>query len=47
MGDAVMTTAILDRILHKCEIFNIDADSWNRRLAINTKKLTETRMEIP
>jgi len=28
MGDAVMTTAILDRILHKCEIFNIDGDSW-------------------
>jgi DNA replication protein DnaC len=28
MGDAVMTTAILDRILHNCEIFNIDGDSW-------------------
>ena len=28
LGDAVMTTAILDRILHKCEIFNIDGDSW-------------------
>lgn len=28
MGDAVMTTAVLDRILHKCEIFNIDGDSW-------------------
>lgn len=28
MGDAVITTAVLDRILHKCEIFNIDGDSW-------------------
>jgi DNA replication protein DnaC len=28
LGDAVMTTAILDRILHKCEIFNLDGDSW-------------------
>lgn len=28
MGDAVITTAVLDRILHKCEVFNIDGDSW-------------------
>jgi DNA replication protein DnaC len=28
LGDAVITTAVLDRILHKCEIFNIDGDSW-------------------
>ncbi len=28
LGDSVITTAVLDRILHKCEIFNIDGDSW-------------------
>jgi DNA replication protein DnaC len=28
LGDAVMTTAVLDRLLHKCEIFNIGGDSW-------------------
>jgi len=28
LGDAVMTTAILDRVLHKCEMFNLDGDSW-------------------
>jgi len=28
LGDAVITTAVLDRILHKCEVFNIDGDSW-------------------
>jgi len=28
LGDAVMTTAVLDRVLHKCEVFNISGDSW-------------------
>jgi DNA replication protein DnaC len=28
LGDAVMTTAVLDRVLHKCEVFNIGGDSW-------------------
>lgn len=28
LGDAVMTTAVLDRLLHKCEVFNLDGDSW-------------------
>lgn len=28
LGDSVITTAVLDRILHKCEIFNLDGDSW-------------------
>jgi len=28
MGDAVVTTAVLDRLLHHCEIFNLDGDSW-------------------
>lgn len=28
LGDVVMTTAVLDRLLHKCEIFNLGGDSW-------------------
>jgi len=28
LGDQVVTAAIMDRLLHKCEIFNIDGDSW-------------------
>jgi len=28
MGDPVATTAILDRMLHKCEIFNLEGESW-------------------
>jgi len=28
LGDVVMTTAVLDRVLHKCEVFNIGGDSW-------------------
>lgn len=28
LGDNVVTAAIMDRLLHKCEIFNIDGGSW-------------------
>jgi len=28
LGDAVVTTAVLDRLMHKCEVFNIGGDSW-------------------
>lgn len=28
LGDAVITTAVLDRLLHKCEIFSLDGESW-------------------
>jgi DNA replication protein DnaC len=28
LGDNVGTTAIMDRLLHHCEVFNIDGDSW-------------------
>ncbi len=28
LGDNVVTAAVMDRLLHKCEIFNIDGDSW-------------------
>lgn len=28
MGDPVITTAMLDRLMHKCEIFNMDGDSY-------------------
>ncbi len=28
LGDSIITTAFLDRVLHKCEIFNIDGESW-------------------
>lgn len=28
LGDAVITTAVLDRLLHKCEIFNLNGESW-------------------
>lgn len=24
----MVTAAIMDRLLHKCELFNIDGDSW-------------------
>jgi len=27
MGDAVITTAVLDRLLHKCKTFNLDGES--------------------
>ena len=28
LGDPAITTAILDRIVHKCEIINLDGDSY-------------------
>jgi DNA replication protein DnaC len=28
MGDLVITTAMLDRLMHKCEIFDMDGDSY-------------------
>lgn len=28
LGDNVVTAAVMDRLLHKCEIFNLDGDSW-------------------
>jgi DNA replication protein DnaC len=28
LGDNVVTAAVMDRLLHKCEIFNIGGDSW-------------------
>jgi DNA replication protein DnaC len=28
MGDTVITTAMLDRLMHKCEIFDLDGDSY-------------------
>lgn len=28
MGDQVITAAMLDRLMHKCEIFNMDGDSY-------------------
>lgn len=28
LGDNVVTAAVMDRLLHKCEIFNIDGGSW-------------------
>lgn len=28
MGDAVITAAMLDRLMHKCEIFDMDGDSY-------------------
>jgi DNA replication protein DnaC len=28
LGDPAITTAILDRIVHKCEILNMDGDSY-------------------
>lgn len=28
LGDNVVTAAVMDRLLHKCEIFNIDGESW-------------------
>jgi hypothetical protein len=28
MGDPVITAAMLDRLMHKCEIFDMDGDSY-------------------
>jgi len=28
MGDPVITAAMLDRLMHKCEIFNMEGDSY-------------------
>jgi len=28
MGDAVITAAMLDRLMHKCEVFDMDGDSY-------------------
>jgi DNA replication protein DnaC len=28
LGDAAITTAILDRIIHKCEVINLNGDSY-------------------
>ena len=28
MGDTVITTAILDRLVHKCELFNMTGESY-------------------
>jgi DNA replication protein DnaC len=40
MGDPVITAAMLDRLLHKCEIFDMDGDSY--RLAHRERILTGT-----
>jgi DNA replication protein DnaC len=39
MGDPVITTAMLDRLMHKCEIFDMDGDSY--RLAHRERILKE------
>lgn len=39
MGDPVITTAMLDRLMHKCEIFDMDGDSY--RLAHRKRILQE------
>ena len=31
LGDATITTAILDRLVHKCEIFNLTGDSYRMK----------------
>lgn len=31
LGDAVITTAILDRLIHKCEIFNLTGESYRMK----------------
>ncbi|MDP3487751.1 MAG: ATP-binding protein [Bacillota bacterium] len=28
LGDPVITTAILDRLMHRCELFNLQGDSY-------------------
>lgn len=28
LGDNVVTAAVMDRLLHKCELFNLGGDSW-------------------
>ena len=28
LGDTVVAAAVMDRLLHKCEIFNLGGDSW-------------------
>lgn len=28
LGDNVVTAAVMDRLMHKCEMFNIEGDSW-------------------
>lgn len=31
LGDGTITTAILDRLVHKCEIFNMTGDSYRMK----------------
>jgi DNA replication protein DnaC len=37
------TAAAVDRIIHKCETFNIESDSWRRREAVKAAKEKEAK----
>jgi DNA replication protein DnaC len=28
LGDPVVTAAVMDRLIHRCEMFNIEGESW-------------------
>lgn len=41
MGDTVMTTALLDRLLHHSRIYNLDGDSYRIKDKINAKEVND------
>jgi DNA replication protein DnaC len=40
------TAAAVDRIIHRCETYNIEADSWRKREALTRKNELESKDEI-
>ena len=39
MGDSVMTTALLDRLLHHARIFNLDGESYRMKNILSKKEV--------
>ena len=47
LGDNVVTAAVMDRLMHKCEMFNIGGDSWRLENQQSILRDLHDQPEIP